>query len=39
MYFVNNPNRLFDVQGQITKFNGSVHSILTYCGENRAVEV
>ena len=34
-YFVNNPNRLFDVKNQITKFYGSVHSILTYCSVNR----
>ena len=34
IYFINNPNRLFDVQEQITKFCESIHSILKYCGLN-----
>ena len=39
VYFVNNPNRMLDVQEQITKFYGSVHSILTYCGINIELEL
>ena len=35
IYFVDKPNRLFDVHEQIAKFYRLVHSILTYCGINK----